>query len=331
MNQRHHVRTGSQGRKVLPPHAKPQKPAPMKRGTSYNNSTTTQAHTSNHSHHNSTSKAVTTKKAEESVQQDDDEEFGMASFLQFCATCEKQIVTPGSSILYCSEACRKRDVSRPPSLPSIHAISPSPMFSSVSYFDHSQPNIIPQRSPTVLRPTSLTLSDLSMSDYHSSADGGDLKERADRRESDAARYLDQFYGDFAAARPRANRNSTATDTSTTPSLVHSPSSSYGTVASNHSYRPLAPRHNPFTTTYHRKSLELVANDGAPPDPTQMLKDCSMKSSASTLTSYRVAEASDMSYESRRKSSSNKYDQTADNTLKQQLFNHDDIKASPKTR
>jgi hypothetical protein len=26
-----------------------------------------------------------------------------ASFLQYCATCEKQIVTPSSSILYCSE------------------------------------------------------------------------------------------------------------------------------------------------------------------------------------------------------------------------------------
>lgn len=30
---------------------------------------------------------------------------GMASsFLQYCATCEKQIFTPNNSILYCSEA-----------------------------------------------------------------------------------------------------------------------------------------------------------------------------------------------------------------------------------
>jgi hypothetical protein len=63
----------------------------------------------------------------------------------------------------------------------------------------------------------------------------------------------------------------------------------------------------------------------------------MKSSASTLTSYRVAEAGDISYETRRKSSSNKYDkpnkldQTADNSLKQQLFSHDAMKASPKTK
>ncbi|KAI7261728.1 hypothetical protein KC335_g10585 [Hortaea werneckii] len=28
----------------------------------------------------------------------------------FCATCERQIVTPCGSILYCSEACRRKDV-----------------------------------------------------------------------------------------------------------------------------------------------------------------------------------------------------------------------------
>jgi hypothetical protein len=92
---------------------------------------------------------------------------------------------------------------------------------------------------------------------------------------------------------------------------------------------MVPRHNPFNTTYHRKSLELVASDGAPPSPTQLLKDCSVKSGASTLTSFRVAEAGDIS--NRRKSSSNKFDQSADNSLKQQLFSHDAMKASPRTR
>ncbi|CZT18597.1 uncharacterized protein RCC_04441 [Ramularia collo-cygni] len=153
-----------------------------------------------------------------------------------------------------------------------------------------------------------------MSDFGSSPGGGEYRDRANRRDSD--------------------RNSNATDTSNTsntPSLVHSPSSSYGTVASNHSYRPLAPRHNPFTTTNYRKSLELVAFDGAPPSPTQMLKDSSMKSSASTMTSFRVAEASDLSYENRRKSSSNKYDQIVDNGLKEQRFSHDAVRTSSKTR
>jgi hypothetical protein len=33
----------------------------------------------------------------------DEEDIMAASFLQYCATCEKQIVTPSNSILYCSE------------------------------------------------------------------------------------------------------------------------------------------------------------------------------------------------------------------------------------
>lgn len=32
-----------------------------------------------------------------------EEDIMAASFLQYCATCEKQIVTPSNSILYCSE------------------------------------------------------------------------------------------------------------------------------------------------------------------------------------------------------------------------------------
>jgi len=42
----------------------------------------------------------------------DDEMSLDISFPQFCATCEKQIVTPNSNHLFCSEACRLCD-SRP--------------------------------------------------------------------------------------------------------------------------------------------------------------------------------------------------------------------------
>ncbi|PVH69194.1 hypothetical protein DL98DRAFT_522335 [Cadophora sp. DSE1049] len=38
-----------------------------------------------------------------------DETSLFVSFPQFCATCEKQIVTPNSSQLFCSEACRLCD------------------------------------------------------------------------------------------------------------------------------------------------------------------------------------------------------------------------------
>ncbi|KJX92161.1 hypothetical protein TI39_contig5902g00001 [Zymoseptoria brevis] len=98
MNTRHHARTGSKGTKVLPPHARPAKPPVLKRGTSYNKS----ADSHHHQHSHSSGTKLTRSKLEEPA--DEDEESGMSSFLQYCATCERQIITPGSRILYCSEA-----------------------------------------------------------------------------------------------------------------------------------------------------------------------------------------------------------------------------------
>lgn len=211
-----------------------------------------------------------------------------------------------------------------------------------SYFDHH--DIVPQRSPTVVRPVSLTFSDLSLSDTHSSAE--ESIDTMEQGHNDASRYLEQFYAEFPSAnyasgtrRPRMTRASTATDSSAIPSLVHSPSSSYGTVASNASYRPLPPRHNPFSTThYSTKSIDLVLpydpnNDNESISPTtQLLKDSSLKSTASTLTSFRVAEANDITYEKRTPQASRrgsaKSERKAGQTLKQ-LFSHEAMKAPPR--
>ncbi|KAF2162944.1 hypothetical protein M409DRAFT_26797 [Zasmidium cellare ATCC 36951] len=342
-----HARTQSQGRKLLPPHARPSKAPPLRRGTSYNH-----AHPQSHGqHHHSHSKSGSgwSKKvggaAEEDAQHIEEEESGMASFLQFCATCEKQIFTPGASILYCSEACRRKDVSRPPSIQSIEAVrSPSIVSQSTSYFDHH--DILPQRSPTVLRPVSLAMSDLSLSDSNSLAE--ETIDTTEPGHNDSSRYLEQFYADFSSAnyasgtrRPRTTRASTATDSSNIPSLVHSPSSSYGTVASNASYRPLPPRHNPFSATNcSTKSIDLVlpydttTNHQSPSisPTTQLLKDSSLKSSASTLTSFRVAEGNDITYDKRTPQASRrgsaKSEKKADHSLKQ-LFSHEAMKAPPR--
>ena len=206
---------------------------------------------------------------------------------------------------------------------------------AASYFEsHPPADILPQRSPTVLRPLS-TLSDMSISDsnpYSLSDDASDSSSRQAQQESDATAYLEQFYSDFARApdshRPRFHRAHTTntTDSSTIPSLSHSPSSSYGTVASTASYtRPLANRHNPYTTDYScTKSIDLVlpyTNAGT--SPNDLMKDASHKSSASTLTSFRVAEAGDISYEKKAtpSKSSTRRDSTrkADKTLKN-IFN-----------
>ncbi|KAI7574252.1 hypothetical protein KC343_g20225 [Hortaea werneckii] len=45
-NQKHHVRSTSHGKKLLPAHARPSKPPSLKRGNSYNNAAT-QAHAPN--------------------------------------------------------------------------------------------------------------------------------------------------------------------------------------------------------------------------------------------------------------------------------------------
>jgi hypothetical protein len=77
MSQRHHVRSGSHGRKVLPAHARPSKPAPLKRGASYNNA---------HGQSGTGSRPGTAgnkKSGPEVVVQKSEDAEDMASFLQF--------------------------------------------------------------------------------------------------------------------------------------------------------------------------------------------------------------------------------------------------------
>lgn len=82
-----------------------------------------------------------------------------SSFLQFCAMCEKQIVVPNSSILYCSESCRRRDSFVPTTNLYLNLMSPTeigPSAHSDSNFDLSgsrSPAHVAAMQPTP-RPTS---------------------------------------------------------------------------------------------------------------------------------------------------------------------------------
>ncbi|KJX92029.1 hypothetical protein TI39_contig5957g00001 [Zymoseptoria brevis] len=175
---------------------------------------------------------------------------------------------------------------------------------------------MPQRSPTVLRPLSIA-SSASDFDLSSLAAADSPLTSPWRRESDdpALRYLDQFSSDLALRRRSRPRESS----SGLPSLVHSPSSSYGTVASSstasshhqhgqHHHAPPPPttttmnQRDMYSISHHTsKSIDLVipsAGNGST-SPTQLLKDASLKSCASTLTSFRTVEASDMSYDKRK--------------------------------
>ena len=205
--------------------------------------------------------------------------------------------------------------------------SPSAIPSAPSYFDMPSNDIVPQRSPTVLRPVSLTFSDLTLSDSGSPTQECD--ERDGYRDSEAARYLAQFHSSSyvsdlgASRRPRTNRASTGFE-SGLPSLTNTPASSVGTAASMASYRPLPPRHDPLGH-FPAKSDDLVMPAypiTAPSSPAQLKKDSSLKSSASTLTSFRVAEGEDLSFDRRRPSW-----RRSGGSLKQS-FSHEAIKAPP---
>lgn len=216
-------------------------------------------------------------------------------------------------LAYTLARCRKRDVSQVTPLHHSPTLTPS----IPSHSDSQPPDILPQRSPTVLRPVSFAFSDMSISELGSPIE--ELEGQIGRRDSEAARYLAQFRsstwdGESSSTRRRNNRISTATDDSGLPSLIHSPSSSVGTVASAASIRPSLSRQN--------KSYSSCS--GAPLSPTQAAKDASFKSSASTLTAFRVAEAGDFSYDKR---SASRKGSEAQGSLKQ-LFSHEAMKAPP---
>ncbi|KAA6413700.1 MAG: hypothetical protein FRX48_02061 [Lasallia pustulata] len=109
----------------------------------------------------SVSKATKAKKQADVVVDDEVQDDGMAtSFLQFCAMCEKQILVPNNSILYCSESCRRKDSSPPLTSTStsnpyatILSSTPSPYTPSLSDPLGPKPKpLIPRLQPTILPP-----------------------------------------------------------------------------------------------------------------------------------------------------------------------------------
>ncbi|KAL9052987.1 MAG: hypothetical protein Q9162_005043 [Coniocarpon cinnabarinum] len=75
-----------------------------------------------------------------------DEEDMSSTFQQFCATCDTLIVVPNASILYCSEACRRKDSSLAP--------PQSPNRIAVDDVARQEPDLIPPLSPTEIKRSS---------------------------------------------------------------------------------------------------------------------------------------------------------------------------------
>ncbi|KAF2794645.1 hypothetical protein K505DRAFT_241689 [Melanomma pulvis-pyrius CBS 109.77] len=230
--------------KRLSAHARPTRPAPLSRRS------------------NSHGAIKGLQKAAHHQEEDSEDEGVMAtSFLQYCTTCEKQIIVPNNSVLYCSESCKKKDNEKILPYPFDHS-PPATPFANFSFEDLHYPDIVAPRSPTMLpsKRSSIAFSESSSDD---NATSSDEKQRLD---SEASKYLRQFQSGISTGettvrpiRPRYGRASTSQVTfSAAPSLSHTPASSVSfSLPYTPSTRPLGPRTNPHSSSYGAKSVHLV--------------------------------------------------------------------------
>jgi hypothetical protein len=206
-----------------------------------------------------------------------------ASFLQYCAMCEKQILTPSNAILYCSEACRRKDSCKPLSLAAV-AMNNTPPSSAPS----SPHSLLPIRTPTGA--TSTTIASIGIPagrhSANSDVDPTEWKPRLlCRSNSEAFRYLAQFHSPTSAVASDAggegggdghrhlfsHRSTTSIASMTTPSLslsqTPSTASSSLSTGAEHDFntRPLQSRHNPMysASAGTTKSVDLVMPFVAP--------------------------------------------------------------------
>ncbi len=196
------------------------------------------------------------------------------------AMCEKQILTPNNSILYCSEACRRKDSCKPLALA---AAAMSPTTSPPTSAPSSPRPILPPCTPTGTSSVSI-LSSRIPTDFHngkSDLDPTEWKPKLHRRgESEAWRYLSQFHQststvasdgqDGKAQRPLYSRGSTTSFISTTTaSLSLTPTTAASSLSTSAEYdfntRPLQSRHNPMysASAGTTKGIDLVMPFVAP--------------------------------------------------------------------
>ncbi|OAP61999.1 hypothetical protein AYL99_04202 [Fonsecaea erecta] len=244
----------------------------------------------------------------------DKEQVMAASFLQFCAMCEKQIMTPCNSILYCSEACRRKDAAKPLSASNLSVESSTPPSSLPSSPRPSITTRVSSASPEYQdKPTIRIPFDLH--DHRSDLDPTEWKPKIPSRgastNSEAFRYLSRFHqthmiaannnnspdhsdslGQFVKPeRPAATRHkstlsmSTLTPSTATPSLANSPTTTSSSLGSLYDFnlRPLAPRTNPLysTSAGHARSIDLVTPHIPPPAST-VVGDVALAGSVPTV-------------------------------------------------
>ncbi|KAL1986318.1 hypothetical protein VTN96DRAFT_6550 [Rasamsonia emersonii] len=222
---------------------------------------------------------------------DDDRPEMAASFLQFCAMCEKQITVPNNAVLYCSESCRRKDSCKPLSASFPYTTTTmSPSTSPPSSPSMSPRAIVPPLTPTGSspRPTPGLRIPSDLHDSKADMDPTEWKPVIWRRNGSSASlasteawtYLSQFHGGEEALMMMPGRRSgvhrssaslSALNNNGVPSLTHTPSTAASSLNSSSDYmgsmydyaattiRPLPPRRNPSSSTSAgaTKGVELV--------------------------------------------------------------------------
>jgi hypothetical protein len=144
---------------------------------------------------------------------------------------------------------------------------------------------VPQRSPTQAdsKRSSCAFSDISSDDNTWS-----VNEKSQPSNSEAARYLRQFQSPAYSpetARSYRPRYASQVSFSAAPSLSHTPASSvsYSLPYTPATARPLPPRHNPHSSSYGTKTIDLVTPVTAPSSPKYYSHKTSPISTTSTST------------------------------------------------
>ena len=124
-------------------------------------------------------------------------------------------------------------------------------------------DIMPQRSPTMLRPISLAFSDLSVSDTSSLTE--DFVACSERRKSEAAPYLAQFRSGTWSGQStvvlQRHIPYASIPTEGIPSLMKSGSPPVSTAALTAASRPLPPRHDKSFSAFGARTLDILLPEG----------------------------------------------------------------------
>jgi hypothetical protein len=172
------------------------------------------------------------------------------SFLQYCTTCEKQIVTPSSFVLYCSESCRKQDNDK--QLPQLGDYSPPlDSLASLSFEEFRFPDIVAPRSPTApSKRSSCTFSEVTSDDDATSGDEHLSASRYSRHSRSRSRPAHEPAETTVRPPLRPQYSRASTSFSAAPSLSHTPASSISySLPYTPATRPLPPRSNPHNSSY----------------------------------------------------------------------------------